>query len=167
MKKSNKIAHSELVTVAREWLRKTQKCSVVVSELKCMSIEQPDAIGWYNLNTHLVECKTSRADFLRDKKKIFRHYLDGGMGDFRWYLTLPNIIKSVDELPKNFGWLEYDGKKVKILHKATYQPHKNDSYEASVLISVIKRIGQTEPEGCSIRCYTYQTKNTAAIDITY
>ena len=69
--------------------------------------ETPDAIGWsssYKVRgSVVVECKTSVADFLRDKKKRRRVVWKEGegcvrepamdkMGDFRYFLTPYNLI---------------------------------------------------------------------------
>ncbi|QNF10902.1 hypothetical protein [Klebsiella variicola] len=44
--------------------------------------EQPDAIGFRNLASCLIEVKCSRADFLADRKKHFRVEASKGMGDW-------------------------------------------------------------------------------------
>lgn len=159
------VSHDQLVIAARHWLRKTRKCPIVVSEMATQGLESPDAIGWYGLTTHLVECKTSRADFLADRKKSFRHNLDMGVGDYRWFLTLPNVIRDVSELPKGFGWCEWQDGKIKTIRKADWQPQKMQRYETAILLSLIKRIGQTSPTGTSITCFTHETKNRAATEI--
>lgn len=159
------LSHAQLVEEARTWLRKNCKCSVVVSEIASQGWESPDALGWHGLKTHLVECKTSRADFLADRKKPFRNNLGLGLGDYRWYLTLPGIIRDVDELPSEFGWLEWRDGKVRILHKAEYQQQKDTRSETAILLSLIKRIGQTSPKGTSITCYVHETKNRTCVDI--
>jgi len=156
--------HAQLVEIARQWLRKTKRCSVVVSEIASMGIESPDALGWYGLATHLVECKTSRSDFLADKKKIFRNYLELGLGDYRWFLTLPGVIHNETELPLGFGWIEWDGK-CRVIAKATYQPVKKVQYETSILLSLLKRIGQNPIKGASITCYKHQTKNRTVLEL--
>ncbi len=76
-------------------------CSIVISEFTVTS-EQVDAMGWTAHRSIVVECKTSRDDFLRDRKKHHRKNADGGLGDERWYLTPKGLIKP-DELPD--GWL--------------------------------------------------------------
>lgn len=79
--------HAELVDVARRWLYGTRKCSVVATERNCRRADEaPDAIGWRpDGESILVECKTSVADYLRDRKKA--HRAGPGMGRERWYLT--------------------------------------------------------------------------------
>ena len=53
----------------------------------------------------VVECKATRADFLKDRKKPFRVYPDKGMGMFRAYVTNPGIAME-GEVPE--GWLLYE-----------------------------------------------------------
>lgn len=158
-------SHSELVKIAREWLRGTRKCTVVVAEISTAGCESPDAIGWYGTSTHLVECKSSRSDFLADRKKLPRVHPSVGMGDYRWYLTSTGVIKDASELPEGWGWVELCNGKPKTVVTAKVQPAKQARYEQCVLLSVIKRIGQNEPEGVSIRAHTYQSKNRTSVDI--
>ena len=51
------MTHDELVQRAADWLRKTKKCSVVLTELMGGSSEMPDAIGWYVGYSILVEAR--------------------------------------------------------------------------------------------------------------
>ena len=44
----------------------------------------------------VVECKATRADFLKDRKKPFRIYPDKGMGMFRAYVTNPGIASRIE-----------------------------------------------------------------------
>ena len=66
---------------------------VVVSEL-------PDAIGFKSGYSCLIECKASRSDFLKDKKKPFRNGTTKGVGSERIYLTNPNVANVHDLPPK-------------------------------------------------------------------
>lgn len=109
------MTHAELVEIARNWLKNPKNgsrrgdavteragCCVVVSEIASQDNESPDAFGWHGLSTTLIECKTSRSDFLRDAKKFPRQHLSMGIGDYRWYLTAEGsgAIKESDVLPK-------------------------------------------------------------------
>lgn len=60
----------------------------------------------------------------------------------------PGVIKPTDELPDGFGHAEVVGKRVMI-----------------VLLSLLRRIGQNAPEGCSIKCYTHQTKGRTVLEM--
>lgn len=119
------MTHAELVVRAERWL-KQRGCGVVIRDpfqSWTESGEQPDAIGWRDGISILVECKVSRADFLADKTKHFRLDPTKGMGDWRFYLTppgvaspedlpagwgliyaLPRQIKQVQGVPSNCGW---------------------------------------------------------------
>lgn len=108
-KKLDKSLHAELVREGARWLRKTVGSSLVIEEMACYNGtgEIPDIIGWKSGYSVLIECKTSRSDFLADKKKLFRRYPDMGMGVYRLFLCPDGIILSED-LPENWGLLYYD-----------------------------------------------------------
>ena len=94
--------HDELTHIAEKWLAKY--CGVVFRGLTTISYETPDAIGFRSDGSILIECKASRADFLADKKKVFRRAPYLGMGLFRYYLCPKDLIKP-DELPEKWGLL--------------------------------------------------------------
>jgi hypothetical protein len=170
--------HGKLVAAARIWLRSgprvinggtsyRQRCSVVVSEIKALTAEEPDVLGWYDMWTHLVEVKASRSDFLSDKKKPFRAEARLGMGDYRWYFTIDGVVKPEDQLPPGWGLVIYDVDRVtaKILRPAEHQPAKHVDGEVLILTSLLKRIGQVRPRGINIRCHTHVTKNSAVLEM--
>ncbi len=66
--------------------------------------EHPDALGFRNGASCLIEVKCSRSDFLADRKKVFRAEPEKGMGDWRFYLCEPGVI-TVDDLPAGWGLL--------------------------------------------------------------
>ncbi len=77
--------------------------------------ERPDALGFRNGVSCLIEVKVSRQDFLADKKKRFRKDPELGMGDWRFYLTPPNIV-TVEDLPEGWGLLYASTKQIKKVH---------------------------------------------------
>lgn len=158
-------SHAELVDAARRWLR---DCPVVVicSEVASVAGETPDAIGWSGGASWLVECKTSRSDFKTDARKPWRRNPEDGMGGYRYYLA-PKGLLAVSELPPGWGLLEYHAGKVREVHKAVYRvPGKRSARgEIALLVSVLRRVGQHAPDAVSIRCYTFQTQNRAALDV--
>lgn len=162
---SGNYTHADLVALARDWLK--NRCAVVVSEITTTPGEEPDALGWQGSDSILIECKASRADFLADKNKVFRRNLETGLGDYRYYLAPVGVIKDDSELPDSFGWLEINPMtgKIRPRRHAEYQKAKNITRETRILISCIRRIGQTEPEGIAIKCYTVQNKCRAAVQI--
>lgn len=152
--------HSELVELAAQWLRK--KCPIVVTEL-ATSGEEPDAIGWHGHNSILVECKTSREDFRADAGKPFRFSDESGIGIRRYFLALPGVI-AIDCLPPKWGLLEVTTKGVRMIRESEVF-EANQRQEIGILLSCLRRIGQTAPKGISIRCYTIETMNRATITL--
>jgi hypothetical protein len=70
--------------------------------------ERPDALGWDGTGfSTLIECKASRADFLADRRKVFRDVgcWHLGMGQRRFYMTPPKLLLPAD-VPERWGLLE-------------------------------------------------------------
>jgi hypothetical protein len=110
------ITHEQLCIRAEKWL-KTKGCGVVFRDgfrAIVHSGEQPDAIGWRDGISILVECKTSRADFHAEKSKRFRADPLIGMGDWRFYLCEPGLIR-VDDLPPGWGLLYAHPRRIEVV----------------------------------------------------
>lgn len=108
--------HGHLVLRAERWLRQSAGCSVVLRDpMRTHNQEQPDAIGWRDHVSILVEVKVSRDDFLADAKKPFRLQPEKGMGDWRLYLCPPELIQP-DELPPGWGLLWATARTVRRIH---------------------------------------------------
>lgn len=117
MSKSGPVKHSKLVSLAVGWLRNSYGCGVILSEQYCATGEIPDAIGWKGFcHSVVVECKVSRADFLADGAKPFRMEPQEGLGSERLYLAPAGIIRR-EELPKNWGLLEFARREVRLVVK--------------------------------------------------
>lgn len=115
------MTHKELVLRAERWLRNTRKCSVVLTERRSYSHECPDAIGWYRGGwSILIECKASIGDFYSDRRKQWRQPDTIAMGQERWYLTEPGVLKA-DLLPGGWGLIEA-GVRVKRVVDAAHYP---------------------------------------------
>lgn len=100
--------HSSLVLIGERWLKSKLKFPIVASELKCVgSREIPDVLGFRSHTSILIECKTSRSDFLADAKKPERNGSEMGVGNYRVYLT-PKGLLSIDEIPNRWGLIEVD-----------------------------------------------------------
>ncbi|MNK58657.1 hypothetical protein D3C87_777470 [compost metagenome] len=161
------MTHAELVELAAEWL--WSKCSVVITEMVSVSVtmECPDAIGWYSHASYLVECKASRADFLADRKKVFRQSPEHGMGTYRYFLAARGVIKP-EELPANWGLLEVsEGGKVRTAVKSSPQPSFFQA-ERDLLLSALRRVGKAIPDGAgvSVKYYTRsKAKGTATMGV--
>ena len=96
------ITHDMLVLRAKKWLG-NRGCQVVLTEYRSYSPAIPDAIGFSHCNSIVIECKVSRSDFLHDQKKRHRKYVNQ-LGNYRYYLTPPNIVCKED-VPEGWGLL--------------------------------------------------------------
>lgn len=109
--------HNDLCIRAEKWL-KQQNCGVVFHDrfqAMTWSGEKPDALGFRSDCSILIECKATRSDFLSDKRKIFRAHPELGIGDWRFYMCPPNIIKTED-LPEGWGLLYVEKNRVLKVH---------------------------------------------------
>lgn len=147
------MTHADLVQRAVRWLRNGATirnqwgddrsrrvcCGVVFSELVTSTWETPDAIGWGDcgMTSILVECKVSRSDFARDKKKPSRHYQQFGVGKYRYYLAPSGLLRA-EEMPERWGLLEFDGKRVSVSRLAE-EIERNMGYEMRMMYSALRR----------------------------
>lgn len=135
------MTHEKLVQRAVAWLRK-YGCGVVLSEQSCASGETPDAIGWKRgCHSVLVECKASRADFLIDRAKPFRHKPERGMGCERFYLAPSGLIQ-LSELPNSWGLLELRGREVHMVVPSSKKLRGavGFRYEMNLLLASLRRV---------------------------
>jgi len=144
------LTHGELVRIANRWLISYRKCGAVITELVTLGIETPDAIGFRDGTSILIECKISRADFLADAKKIFSRYPMMGMGTYRFYLCPAGII-NVQDLPEKWGliWVTDKGKtrvqtgpkgNVWSIQQNYRFDEKNHEAEQILLVSALRRL---------------------------
>lgn len=142
------MTHAQLVERARGWLQR-QGCQVVLCEFTLDEYgEIPDAFGlnfeigfdWsggrrdellsIRARSILIECKASRADFLRDARKPHRQLTDAlktpaasgrqqtpvpgvpPLGDQRYYLT-PRGLLDQAEIPGGWGLLEATARQIR------------------------------------------------------
>ena len=141
--------HDRLVLRGDRWL-KQQNFKVVIRD-QCQAYtnngEQPDIIGWRDGLSVLIECKYSRADFLSDNKKVFRQAPEQGMGDWRFYMCPPEVIK-VKDLPAGWGLLWVYPKKISKVHGFPQntmwhhdKPFRGDKFsETQILVSALRRL---------------------------
>ncbi|WP_224962562.1 hypothetical protein [Geomonas subterranea] len=144
------MTHAELVKIAERWLVSARGCGAVLTELVTLYPEIPDAIGFRDGTTTLLECKASRADFLADAKKIFRRNPWMGMGTFRLYLCPTGII-TPEDLPPKWGliWVNEKGKaRMQVgpkgncwssRHQEFFFGEKNVEAEQAILVSAVRR----------------------------
>lgn len=131
------VQHSTLVSIGVRWLGR--KCSVVMYEFATAADENPDVIGWApEAGSILIECKSTRADFLRDASKPVRKNPRTGMGQRRYYLCPPEVIQ-VKELPPKWGLLWVTGRDVCVKRQARGFPERNLLAEVRFLSSMLRR----------------------------
>lgn len=112
------MTHKELVELSYKWVLKNASCGIAFKELVSIDREIPDVIGFNSWSSTLIECKVSRSDFLKDKKKPHRLK---GMGVYRFFSCPTGLIK-IEELPENWGLIYADKKgKLKCVHNP-YNP---------------------------------------------
>lgn len=132
--------HEQLRVKAMRWLKNDLHCGVVLSETVSVVGEIPDAIGWKYGRSYCVECKVSRADFMRDKDKLSRTS-GNAMGENFYYLAPPEIIR-LGDLESGVGLLEAIPKGIKVQCHAQYRAlsaegHRNEKF---MLLSAVRRI---------------------------
>jgi hypothetical protein len=135
------MTHAQLVARAVAWLR-SYRCGVVLSEQACASGEMPDAIGWKKAShSVLVECKTSRADFVADRGKPFRQKPETGVGCERFYLAPAGMI-GVDELPAGWGLLDCRERKIEVTKRSAknFRTPAGFNYEMNLLLASLRRV---------------------------
>lgn len=149
------MTHKELVEAAYKWVLKNTSCGIAFKELKTLSWEIPDVIGFGSCgHSAIVECKASRSDFLCDKNKPFRKTPQLGMGTYRYYCCPKGLIR-IDELPEGWGLVYVDEKgKARMAHKPVkeytnehghsykhpYMHEKNIKSEHGVMYSALRRL---------------------------
>jgi hypothetical protein len=105
----NDITHDELVARARTFLLNDLHCGFAFCEMVAAvhNGEIPDAIGFRSGGaiSVLIECKTSRSDFLADGKKMCRTEHVQGMGNVRYYMA-PQGMVDANECPDGWGLIE-------------------------------------------------------------
>ena len=114
----------------------------IAVELVTLCAENADVWGTNGHDTCVIEVKTSHSDFLADQKKWARSKVaeEGGIqiGNYRYYLCPTGVIKE-EELPKNWGLLIWDGKKIHKVKQAV-RVDTNAKGELMMLSSIMSRI---------------------------
>jgi len=130
------VTHASLVALGVRWL--SRQSSTVFYEFAAVVKESPDIIGWANGLSTLIECKAARADFLRDSKKTTRRNPKTGMGQRRYYLCPPEVIK-LEDLPKKWGLLWAEKGRVVVKKEARGNPDRSLIAELRFLNSMLRR----------------------------
>lgn len=137
------LTHADLVKRGTNWLKKAHggkfACGFVLSEYRCYAPEIPDIIGFNSRYSILVECKVSRADFKADKYKNHRHPIKG-LGNLRYFLTLPNVA-CAEDVNNGWGLLYATDKRITEIKPSEYFDDVNvKPHEWSILYSIVRRV---------------------------
>jgi hypothetical protein len=130
------LTHASLVALGVRWL--SRQSSTVFYEFAAVVKESPDIIAWSNGLSTLIECKATRADFLRDSKKPVRRNPQAGMGQRRYYLCPPEVIKPED-VPKKWGLLWAEKGRIVVKKEARGNPDRSLIAELRFLNSMLRR----------------------------
>ena len=138
--------HYQLCCEGAKWLRRRQnvekyegKWKYVAVEVCVVGCENPDIWASNGWSTIVVEVKTSRADFLNDKKKFWQQpgHEYGLAGNYRYYLT-PKGLLSQEDLPAQTGLLEWDGKEITRTVRAERHTVSNHA-DMIIMASLLRR----------------------------
>lgn len=107
---SSEITHDDLVSRAKTFLVNDLGCGFAFTEFHTSVISLhgvPDGIGFRQRGqcSVLIECKTSRSDFHRDRKKPHRQNDSPGLGNVRFYMA-PRGLVTPNEVPGGWGLIE-------------------------------------------------------------
>lgn len=149
------MTHDQLVLRAVRWLRTIWKCPAVFAEIATAAHSIPDALGFngrhrahmvgetykypMTIDSILIECKTSRSDWRRDRLKP-SHRGDHLMGRVRYYLTPPGLLQP-DEIREPWGLAEVHTKRITIAKPAdVLAPNiATMDQERRVMLSALRR----------------------------
>ncbi|HFE7523687.1 TPA: hypothetical protein ACGAD2_004339 [Salmonella enterica subsp. enterica serovar Newport] len=111
------LTHGELCRIACDFLQREGFKVAFDDRFRARTRygELPDAIGFRNGASCLIEVKCSRADLLADRKKRFRITPAKGMGDWRFFLSEPGIVE-ISDLPEGWGLLHVIDGQVRNIH---------------------------------------------------
>ena len=138
------LTHKLLVELAAKRIKThIDSISLVLTELKSFAGEIPDVIAFRYDKTILIECKTSRADFLRNKNKNWYKNAQGykALGHYRIFFAPEGLIKT-DELPALWGLItvsEHLVTKVEVEPRLFYESDVSTGGHQLILLSKIRR----------------------------
>lgn len=159
------MTHDQLIIEAARWLRYTKRCQVIATDIVTGCSETPDAIGWRGTVTHLIECKATRSDFLADRKKPFRRDPRRGLGLYRYFMVAPDVVRGSDPWPAGWGLIEIRNGRPVLAIAPVAVTERNTTGETTILLSLLRRIGQDAPKGISITCYKWGSTNKTTLGI--
>lgn len=125
----------------------------VAVEICTYGTENPDVWGYDGYSTVIIEVKTSRADFLADRKKYWRTTdPEFQAGNDRLFLCPEGIIKEED-LPQGWGLLYWNGKDVYPVKEPTRNLATGHA-DMRILYSILRR------ENFKKGIFNYRGQNT-------
>ena len=131
------MTHKDLVIRAKQWLLSTGRCRLALAEPRIIwTCEEPDAIGWKGRDDSVViECKMSRKDFLKDRKKPCTR-LQCRLGKYRYYMAPKGVLKA-DDMPEGWGLLEVCGERIflRVAPALFRSPERNITAEIALLVA--------------------------------
>ena len=143
MKEEKRFTHRQLEEVGAKWLSKSGywwSCKRIAIEPTSPGSEHPDVIGFAYGVTHVIECKTTRDDFLRDFRKKWRQEGEKPMGSYRWWLCEEGLITQDDITEDVDGllWITTGGA-IQVIKYATRrsEEERNISGELCVLYTLL------------------------------
>ena len=143
VKKKKGLTHAFLVDKGMRWVRSQngQRWNAPLSfgEVVCAGNETPDVMGFSSHGSTLIECKVSKADFKRDKKKMFRSISQKGMGKYRLYMCPTGLITE-EELPADWGLIYVSEKGIAKLIVKPKAQYCNLMAEHAYMYSIIRRL---------------------------
>lgn len=156
------ITHDELVKRAVRWMKNSYGCGVAVPELVTYAKENPDAVGWKDngQTTVIIECKTSKSDYIADQEKTTRRNPKLCAGDIRYYFTPPNLLRP-DEIDPVWGLLECGTRSVKKIKEAIRV--NGDPQESKIMMySLLRRV---EVRGDLNKCLAYKWRGDCRLGV--
>jgi len=113
-------------------IRHSGRCKPVLSDPQNIFCVRPDLIGWFWGSSFVLEIKTSRADFLRDKKK--KAYV----GEYFYYLA-PDGLIDPHEIESWMGLYQIsnDGEILRTKAAERRLNHSKD-IEIAILLSIVR-----------------------------
>lgn len=153
MKEEKRFTHRQLEEAGVKWLAKWGywwSCNHIAIEPAspgCRS-ETPDVIGFACGITHVIECKTCRADFFRDLSKPWRTSTSiFPMGTHRWWLCEEGVITFDDLSGSGDGllWVMANGAVQPIRYPTLRSDdERNISGELCILYNLLNKEAETE-----------------------
>jgi hypothetical protein len=94
------------------------------------------------LELHGFEVKTSRGDWLREKRDPEKAEEIGKFCERWWLVTTSGVVADVGEIPSAWGWLEWTGKKW--LTRKPAPPRGAQPLDKLMIAAILRRAGEGE-----------------------